>query len=324
MAWHRQRSIRSVSLNDITLAQLRALLAVQRHGSITSAASALRVTQPVLTRALRLLEQHFGVELLQRSARGASLTAYGEALVQRALSIEEEVRRARDELQQMQGKLLGRVALACSPIPMMLFVPAAIGHFRRSFTDVEVRVTEAVYPDVMAEFKQARIDFAIGPIPDRGLGREYKTSKLLDTELVVAARRGHRKARAKLLADLLEEDWMVMGPPDGPGAIVSQVFERHGLPAPATPLFLNSVWSALEVIGHTDLMGIIPRPVAQWASRDISIVPVSETLPVIRIHAISPSKTILTPAARALLSAIRASAASHAGEPSRKQPRDAA
>lgn len=300
-----------MSLADITFAQLRALLAVQRHGSITSAAAALGVTQPVLTRGLRLLEQQVGVGLLQRSARGASLTPYGAALVERAQRIEEELRRAKDELQQMQGKASGRLSIACSPIPMMLFVPEAIGQFRRSFTDVQVRVTEAVYPEVMNEFRQESIDFAVGPIPEGGLGRDYKTSKLLDVELVVAVRRGHRKARARSIQEFLDEDWMVMGPPQGPGAIVGQVFEKHGLQPPATPLYLETVWSALEVIRHSDLIGFIPRPLAEWSAQDIAVAPVAEALPLLRIHAITSRKTILTPAARALISAIRASAAGH-------------
>lgn len=300
-----------MSLADITFAQLRALLAVQRQGSITSAAAALGVTQPVLTRGLRLLEQQVGVGLLQRSARGASLTPYGLALVERAQRIEDELRRAKDELQQMQGKVSGRISIACSPIPMMLFVPEAIGQFRRTFTDVEVRVTEAVYPEVMNEFRQESLDFAIGPIPERGLGRDYKTSKLLDVDLVVAVRRGHRKARAKSIKEFLDEDWMVMGPPGGPGAIVGQVFEKNGLRPPATVLYLETVWSALEVIRHSDLIGFIPKPLALWAAQDIAVAPVAEVLPILRIHAITSKKTILTPAARALISAIRASAAGH-------------
>ena len=300
-----------MSLTDITFAQLRALLAVQRNGSITSAAAALGVTQPVLTRGLRLLEQQVGVGLLQRSARGASLTPYGLALVERAQRIEEELRRAKDELLQMQGKVSGNISMACSPIPMMLFVPEAIGHFRRTFTDVQVRVTEAVYPELMNEFRQESIDFAIGPIPERGLGRDFKTTKLMDVELVVAVRKGHRKAHSKSIKDFLEEDWMVMGPPDGPGAIVGQVFEKYGLQAPATPLYLETVWSALEVIRHSDLIGFIPRPLALWAAQGIAVAPVVEVLPLLRIHAITSKKTILTPAARALISAIRASAAGY-------------
>jgi hypothetical protein len=41
------------------------------------------------------------------------------------------------------------------------------------------------------------------------------------------------------------------------------------------------------------------------------VAPVAEALPLLRIHAITSRKTILTPAARALISAIRASAAGH-------------
>lgn len=299
-----------MSMTDISFTQLRALIAVQRHGSITAAAAALRVTQPVLTRGLRQLEQQVEVTLLHRSARGASLTDYGEALVERALRIDEELRRACDELRQMQGKVSGRVAIACSPIPMMLFVPEAIGQLRQTFPGVEVRVTEEVYPDVINEFRQGRIDFAIGPVPERGLGREYKTLKLLDTDLVVAVRRGHPRSRARSLGDLQDEGWMVMGPRAGPGAIVEKVFGRHGFKPPTTPLYLETVWSALEVIKHSNLVGFLPSPLAQWAAADISIVPVIEKIPPIRIHAITPSKAILTPAARALMSAIRASAAS--------------
>jgi DNA-binding transcriptional LysR family regulator len=146
------------------------------------------------------------------------MTAYGEALVARAGRIEEEMQRARDELRQMQGKLSGRLAIACSPIPMMLFVPRAIGQFRKTFAEVEVRITEAVYPDLIDEFRLGRIDFAIGPIPERGLGREFKTTRLLEIDLVVAVRAGHAKARARTLSAFSDEGWMVMGPRRGPGA----------------------------------------------------------------------------------------------------------
>ena len=298
-------------MSDITLAQLRALIAVQRNGSITSAAAALKVTQPVLTRGLRQLEQQLDVVLLHRSAKGATLTPSGEALVARAVRIDQELLRARDELRQIQGDLSGHIAIACSPIPMMLFVPRAIGQFRQAFTGVEVRVTEAVYPEMTNELRQGRIDFAIGPLPERGLGRDYKTNPLLETDLVVAVRRGHPKARVKSIREFVDEGWMVMGPPRGPGAIVGNVFGTHGLKAPATPLYIETVWSALEVIKHSDLVGFIPRSLAERASDEIAIVPVTEKLPKLKIHAIIPSKAILTPAARALMSAIRASAMGH-------------
>lgn len=71
-------------------------------------------------------------------------------------------------------------------------------------TDVDVRVNEAVYPEALNEFRQDSLDFAIGLIPERWLGRDYKTNLLLDVELVVAVRRGHRKVNANSINEFLE------------------------------------------------------------------------------------------------------------------------
>jgi len=77
---------------------------------------------------------------------------------------------------------------------MMVAVPIEIGKFRRTFTGVEVRVTESVYPEVMNEFRRESLDFAIDPTPERGLGRDHKTSTLLNVEMVVAVHQRHHKA----------------------------------------------------------------------------------------------------------------------------------
>lgn len=297
-----------MQLGDITFAQLRALLAVKQTGSITAAASFLRVTQPVLTRGLRLLEQQLGVTLLHRSPRGATLTEYGEALVARAQRVDEELRRAREEISQLQGRFNGKVTIACSPIPMMLFVPDAIGQLQQTFPGVQVHIIEAVYPEVMQEFRRSRIDFAIGPVPEHGLGRDYKAVGLLTADMVAAVRRGTPKSRVRSLKQLQDQGWMVMGPPEGPGAIVDKVFKKHGLKPPNTQLYVDTVWAALEMIKHSQLVGFIPKPLAEWAQDDIAIVPVTEKLPDLRIDIIIASTAILTPAARALVSAVRASA----------------
>ena len=54
--------------------------AVSRHGSMRDAAARLNVTQPAVSQALRLLEDHVGTALLDRSVRPARLTEAGELL----------------------------------------------------------------------------------------------------------------------------------------------------------------------------------------------------------------------------------------------------
>ncbi|HWX50163.1 MAG TPA: LysR family transcriptional regulator [Roseomonas sp.] len=60
------------------LGALRAFALVAETGSLTAAAAALNVTQPAISKRLRLLETALGVALLRRGANAVALTEAGE------------------------------------------------------------------------------------------------------------------------------------------------------------------------------------------------------------------------------------------------------
>lgn len=62
------------------LRQLRAVVAVARHGSMSAAAEAIGLSQPAVTRVVTLLEEDHGVRLFRRSGAGATPTAEGASL----------------------------------------------------------------------------------------------------------------------------------------------------------------------------------------------------------------------------------------------------
>lgn len=62
--------------------QARALLAVAEEGSLTSAAKALHVSQPTMTRQITALEEELGVTLFERTNRSVTLTKAGLELVE--------------------------------------------------------------------------------------------------------------------------------------------------------------------------------------------------------------------------------------------------
>jgi LysR family nitrogen assimilation transcriptional regulator len=68
----------------MNLTQLRYFVAVARNNSLSRAATDLHISQPALTRQIKLLEDEFGGGLLQRHARGVSLTDLGQVLLERA------------------------------------------------------------------------------------------------------------------------------------------------------------------------------------------------------------------------------------------------
>ncbi len=69
---------------------LQSFLAVARHGSLSAAARALGVQQTTMGRRLAGLEAQAGVRLLQKTPRGYTLTAAGEAILGNVERIESE------------------------------------------------------------------------------------------------------------------------------------------------------------------------------------------------------------------------------------------
>jgi DNA-binding transcriptional LysR family regulator len=83
----------------LEISQLRCFVAVAEELHFSRAAERLNMTQPPLSRQVRLLEHQLGVPLLERTSRSVRLTAAGKAFLPEAARIlfmvEEAARIAR-------------------------------------------------------------------------------------------------------------------------------------------------------------------------------------------------------------------------------------
>ena len=74
------------------LNQLEYLLAVAREGSYQNAAKRLGVSQSTISVAIKNLEEELAFQLVQRSGKGVALTKKGHLVVEKAASIELDMR----------------------------------------------------------------------------------------------------------------------------------------------------------------------------------------------------------------------------------------
>jgi len=74
-------------LDNVTINQLRAFVAVCDQGSFSGAARALRRAQSAVSHAIKALESAFDVELFERNTRKAQLTAAGRSLLPDARAV---------------------------------------------------------------------------------------------------------------------------------------------------------------------------------------------------------------------------------------------
>lgn len=87
-------------------------VAVVESGSISEAARRLRLSKSVVSERLAELEKTLGALLLQRTTRKLTLTESGQAFLERARRIAEEMETAAEEIAEQRGEIVGPLRIA--------------------------------------------------------------------------------------------------------------------------------------------------------------------------------------------------------------------
>ena len=143
------------------LLHLRVLREVARRGSISAAADALDYTQPAVSRQLAALERQTGQSLVERTPRGARLTAAGEALLGHADEILDRVAAAEREMRAIAALRGGTVRVSAFPSTVGSFVPTALRRFGDRYPDVTVKFELAEPGPGLELLRQGLLDVAV-------------------------------------------------------------------------------------------------------------------------------------------------------------------
>ncbi|MFT4792419.1 MAG: DNA-binding transcriptional LysR family regulator [Paracoccaceae bacterium] len=127
----------------IRLPPLRMLVtfeAVARLGTMREAASALNVTQPAVTQALRALEDHIGVTLMDRSRKPARLTAQGHFLARATCEGLEMIAATIEELRSEADAQNQSLTVSCTIGMATYWLMPRLPDFYNKHPDIMVNV----------------------------------------------------------------------------------------------------------------------------------------------------------------------------------------
>jgi DNA-binding transcriptional LysR family regulator len=293
------------------LHQIRNLLAIADQGSVRAAARHLDVSQPQLTRSMQELEHELGVTLFERGARGVVLTQAGQRFLVRARTISSEVRRAHEEIAQLQGDTAGTLQVCMSTVPHIALFPYALKEFRARYPHVVMDLRDGVFPNAEPLLKSGTLDCYIGPAPDLPPGSDLIVEKLFDNTRVIMCRRGHPLSGAKSLKDLKDAEWATTSVTHKAYEELGPLFAQHGLPAPKLVLRAHSTLTYITAVAYSDLLLMLP---VQWADFEITrnaldIIKVKEPLPAAPICIVRRGDLPLTPAAEYFCDMVRRASA---------------
>jgi len=289
------------------LNQLRDVIAIVERGSLRGAARHLALAQPALTRSILELERELGVPLFERRARGMIPTPMGEAFVRRARAILSEVRRARDEVEQLHGGTSGKVVAGLSLAAHVALLPKALPPFRARYPMVQLHLIEGWYPTLEAGLKDGSVDFYVGPQHERPPSSELIQEHLFENTRVVLGRKGHPLAGVRSLRGLVGAEWATTSVTFKAEEELRELFEHHALPAPRLALQSQSALTLMISLANSDLLAMVPIQWTQFEaiSNLLAPLPVKEVFRAPSIVTIRRAGMPLTPAAEFLLDLLR-------------------
>ena len=283
------------------------VVAIAERGSMRAAARHLQIAQPALTRSLAVLERELGAPLFERRARGVVATPLGEAFVARARSILTEIRRTREEVEQLRGAGTGTVTVGLSIAAHLALLPPSLRPFRARYPDIRLHIIEGFYPTLEERLRDGTVDFYIGPDGGAQPVPQLSREVLFHNGRIVLCRGGHPLAAATSLRELVGQDWVTTSITADAGDEINAFFARHGLPSPRLAVRSQSALTLLTCLANSDLLAMVP---AQWerfemTGKALITIKVEEELTAPPLVLIRRSDLPLTPAALHLLDLMR-------------------
>lgn len=197
------------------LRQLRYFVAVAERGGFAAAASTLNIAQSALSRHVKELERELGGALLERGARGVTVTESGKVLLARGRWLFGTIDDIKAEVRTENREPSGTVRLgAPSSLADIFYAPLAHLIVKR-FPRVRLELSEGLTEGMCDRLLRGELDLAVVTTPQPNDHLDYET--------------------------LVVEQVFLIGPPRDPllkrGKLTRKEFE--GLPAAIVPLSRN-------------------------------------------------------------------------------------
>lgn len=145
----------------MNLRQLAYFVKVAELGSFSRASTALRMTQPAISRQVRALEGALKLELLRRNGRGATLTDAGKHFLVHAKGILHQLDGARHAVTGSDADLGGKVVIGLPPSIGQVLTMPVVRAVRERYRNAELTIVEALSVSLQERLLAGHIDVAV-------------------------------------------------------------------------------------------------------------------------------------------------------------------
>ena len=237
-----------------TLQQLRILKAVATEKSFTKAAEVLFLSQPYLSKQIKVLEEKLDVNLLCRNSKKISLTENGKIFLQyaeRILTLCEESCRA---LMDLKNGERGNLTVGASQTIGTYLMPKLLTLFTQNYPQIDLKVQVNSTRLIAKQTAIRQIDLAIvgGDVPQE-LKQNLKIEQFVEDELNLIVSNSHPFAKKKKIEkkDLYHLNFITLHSNSTIHKFVDNILKHNNIETNRlkTVLQLNSIEAIKTAVG---------------------------------------------------------------------------
>lgn len=231
---------------------------VARLGSLTTAEAYLDIAQSAISRQLQQLESDLGVQLLERTGRGVSLTDVGRVVFEKAKGILDEMSNTRSEIELSQRRPKGQISFAAPSMFVRGFMGLVVGRFAQLYPDVRLRIIEAATGQVAELVAASVVD--LGIVVHAPNSPKVETEALLAEHMDLAMRASDPLARRKSMdrSELNGLPFILPVNPHGARLLMERYFAAGGVIVD-TRIEIDSMTLQKETVANLPYYSLLAR-----------------------------------------------------------------
>jgi DNA-binding transcriptional LysR family regulator len=260
------------------LAQLRCFVAVAEELHFGRAAARLHMTQPPLSRQIKILEHALQAELFARTSRSVRITPAGRSFLPEAKRLLKLAESAALVAQSIASGKAGSIKIGFTGGSVQSFLPALLTRCRAQLAGVDLILKEMVSGDQIDALESGLLDvgFLRPPVARVSLN----SVQVIAESLIVAVPKRHRLVRQTEIAikDLDGEPFVMYAPFEARyfyDLLAGQFAKARILPRYVQ--HLSQIHSILALVGAGLGLALVPRSAAALHVEHVVLRPIRLT-----------------------------------------------
>lgn len=251
---------------------------VVKERSFSRAARNLFISQPMLSKAIRQLEDEFGAQLLDRGSKAIHTTDVGKLFYEQSVKVLADYTVLQHLLDDNEKLIQGEVSISIPSVILTIFFPPFFSALRRDFPNIRLNLYEAGSYTVFDNVFSGAVDMGVVmmPVPMQ----DMDTYPILSDQCVLITAPEHPLAQKSCvdMSELANENFIVFNDRFVLNDMIRQACNSRGFsPYISYQSSLDSF--IFNMVSLNQGITIMPRPLVEFSNYDIRYTNISPEIP---------------------------------------------